>query len=747
MDYQTFLAHKEQSFEGCGFEVEPDELPALLYPFQRDITRWALSKGRASIFSDCGTGKSFMQLAWADQIRQRESGDVLILAPLAVSAQTVAEGAKLGIEVTACRTASDIRRGINITNYERLEKVADHPWTGLVLDECFPAGTVVDTPSGSCYIETLRRGDLILNASGVDVVADVHRREVQYAVAFTAGGKTITASPNHPVFTERGWVAAQDLEPGDAILQTEAAMRMVRDGVSPAAISSVWTREILREILLSEMANEATGTSGEGAYASSRCEARSEEVCVVQNASRAQRTGTHSVTESYDRSGSQSESFSHLETHEARTFRTWRKRERDDRPAETYTGCARQWVGARVEHIVGETESWLSHALQARFSEQRDESRYRSGWELSSFQESSGCQENVDADFVRVDRLEILESGHPELERLRDADGKLYFYDLGATRHPSYSVKSLLVHNSSILKGFDGKFRMSVTAFARTIAYRLACTATPAPNDLLELANHAEFLDVLSGKEIIALFFKQDGNTTHQWRLKRHAEQPFYRWLASWAVALRKPSDLGYPDEGFLLPPLTYDDIVVPSPPPDGELFAKSTLSLQEMRGAMRASMSERVRVCAERVNATTEPYLVWCHLNDESTALTEAIPGAVEVRGSDHIDDKEARLLDFARGNVRVMVTKPSIAGWGLNLQRCSRMDFVGLSYSFELLYQAVRRCWRFGQTNPVTVGLIHGENEGAIKHAIERKERQATDMMDRMVKEMSLYAVSQDR
>lgn len=432
--YEQFLSKKETVFGGAGFEVDPDNLPSKLYQFQRDMTRWAIAKGRSAIFADCGLGKSFCQLSWADQILRAHNKDVLILAPLAVAPQTVSEGAKLGIEVTSCRERNDIQRGLNITNYERLEKFADHPWGALVLDE------------------------------------------------------------------------------------------------------------------------------------------------------------------------------------------------------------------------------------------------------------------------------------------------------------------------SSCLKAFDGNFRKLVTAFARTIPYRLACTATPAPNDLLELSNHAEFLDVLSGKEIMALFFKQDGNTTHAWRLKRHAHAAFYRWLASWAVAIRKPSDLGYSDDGFILPKLSYEQVMLETAPPEGFLFHPSTLSLQEMRKVKRDSIPLRVEACAKRVSETNGAYVAWCHLNDESHALKRAIPDAEEMLGSDSVERKEELLTAFSSGQIRVLITKPSMAGFGLNWQHCARMDFVGMDYSYEMFYQAVRRSWRFGQKNPVRIGLITSQNEGPILDAIERKDRQAQEMMGKLVTAMRDYAFQND-
>lgn len=298
------------------------------------------------------------------------------------------------------------------------------------------------------------------------------------------------------------------------------------------------------------------------------------------------------------------------------------------------------------------------------------------------------------------------------------------------------TFSALVLDESSILKSFDGKTRKQITDFARSIKYRLACSATPAPNDLIELTNHSEFLDIMRGKEIIALFFTQDGNTTHKWRLKRHAEADFWRWLASWSVAVRMPEDLGFGNGDFVLPPLRMHEVKVPcSANPRGTLFEMGNLTLQERRAARRLSLENRVAACAEAVNASDEPWLVWCDLNAESMALARAIPDAVEVKGSDPVDHKEDALHGFSSGKYRVLITKPTIAGFGMNWQHCCKMSFVGLSDSYEQVYQATRRCWRFGQKNPVDAHIIISDAEGTVKRNIERKEAQAAEMFENIV------------
>jgi len=295
---------------------------------------------------------------------------------------------------------------------------------------------------------------------------------------------------------------------------------------------------------------------------------------------------------------------------------------------------------------------------------------------------------------------------------------------------------------SSILKSFTGATRNALIERFREAPMKLCCTATPAPNDFMELGNHSEFLGVLTRTEMLSTFFVHDGGDTSKWRLKGHAEEEYWKWICQWAVMIRKPSDLGYPDEGFELPPLTYHSHVVSSNRPlDGFLFQVEAQTLEERRSARRVSLDERVQVTADMVNQSTEPWLVWCDLNAEGDALTRAIPDAVQVVGADTDEAKESRMLGFADGQFRVLVTKPSIAGYGMNWQHCPNTAFVGLSDSWEKWYQAIRRVWRFGQKKPVHCHVITSEAEGAVVKNIQRKEADAARMAAEMVKHMSVY------
>ena len=432
MQYEDFIQSKRLKFEPVGFDT-PDEINAKLFDWQADIVRWSLRRGRAAIFADCGLGKSFMQIEWAQHVHRYTDGNVLILAPLAVSQQTVREAAKLGYTVHLCKTGADVQHGLNIANYERLHHFDAEDFTGIVLDE------------------------------------------------------------------------------------------------------------------------------------------------------------------------------------------------------------------------------------------------------------------------------------------------------------------------SSILKAYDGIVRRQITEFGADIPYRLACTATPAPNDLVELCNHSEFLGVMNENEVKALFFTQDGNSTQKWRLKGHAQNEFWHWMATWSVALRKPSDLGYSDDGFILPACRVNQVTVDLEDENfdnGMLFNDVlAVGLSEQRAARKASLDDRVAAAAELVNNSDAPWLVWCDLNAESEALTKAIPDAVQITGSDSPEYKEQSMMDFSDGKIRVLVTKPSIAGFGMNWQHCANVAFVGLSHSYEAYYQAIRRVWRFGQKNVVNAYIITSTADGAVVQNIERKEKQSMDMFDEIVGRMSIY------
>jgi len=298
---------------------------------------------------------------------------------------------------------------------------------------------------------------------------------------------------------------------------------------------------------------------------------------------------------------------------------------------------------------------------------------------------------------------------------------------------------AVALDESSILKNYSGAYSSWMTEAFKNTPFRLCSSATPAPNDIMELGTQAEFLGVMTRGEMLAMYFTHDGGDTSKWRVKGHAQSAFWTWMASWAVMIRKPSDLGYSDDGFTLPPLKmHEHCIDVTNPTGGFLFAVEAQTLQERQAARRDSIADRVEACADLVNSSDRPFLVWCNLNAESEALAKAIPDAVEVKGSDSDDHKEAAIVGFLDGRHRVMISKPRIAGLGLNLQHCADMAFVGLSDSYEQLYQAIRRCWRFGQDKEVNVHVITASTEGAVVSNIKRKEREAEETYDNMIAHM---------
>ena len=417
MNYKEFLQNKRFVLESSGFDIDKNQLNPMLYDFQKDIVRWALKKGKACIFADCGLGKTPMQLSWAYQVHKHTGGKILILAPLAVASQTRREAEKFGYSAKVVEQQSDCIEGINITNYEKLDRFVANEFVGIVLDE------------------------------------------------------------------------------------------------------------------------------------------------------------------------------------------------------------------------------------------------------------------------------------------------------------------------SSILKSYSGKVRTAIIQNFHDIPYKLACTATPAPNDYMELGNHSEFCGVMTRPEMLSMFFVHDGGETSKWRLKGHAEDVFWQWLATFCVFVDNPRNIGYEVSGYNLPKLNIREIIV-----DGDEPTHESLSLTERRQARKDSLELRCKQAASLVNNSDEQWLVWCDLNDESHKLHELINDSVEVQGSDKDEHKSNSMLDFSNGDIKCLVTKPKIAGFGMNWQNCHNMIFTGLSDSYEQYYQAVRRCWRFGQDKEVNVYIIISKKEGCVKENIERKQNDFLKMQREM-------------
>lgn len=305
----------------------------------------------------------------------------------------------------------------------------------------------------------------------------------------------------------------------------------------------------------------------------------------------------------------------------------------------------------------------------------------------------------------------------------------------------------VVLDESSAIKAFDGKRRALVTEFMRTMEYRLLCTATAAPNDYIELGTSSEALGYLGHMDMLNRFFTNKMNNSatksmgfnrgDQWRFKGHAEEAFWQWVASWARAMRKPSDLGFDNAAFVLPLLEHRQHVVEAEtPPEDKLFDTPAKGLHEEREELRRTITERCEMAAESLS-DAERAVAWCYLNDEGKLLTKLMDDAVEISGSDSADSKEEKLIAFSRGDVRVLVTKPSIAGWGMNWQHCHRMSFFP-SHSYEQYYQAVRRMWRFGQKHPVLVDVVTTEGGIDTLKNLRRKAAQADKMFEALVRHM---------
>jgi superfamily II DNA or RNA helicase len=329
-------------------------------------------------------------------------------------------------------------------------------------------------------------------------------------------------------------------------------------------------------------------------------------------------------------------------------------------------------------------------------------------------------------------------------------DGNTHAWPISITNYERLHLfnlsdfECLILDESSILKSYTGRTTQELIERSAVVPYRFAFTATPAPNDHEELGNHAEFLGIMTRTEMLATYFVHDVQDSVKWRLKGHAQDLFWKWVATWGVAMRNPADLGYSGDGYNLPKLSFKEHRLELI--DGvteTLFATEALTMTDQRRAKRSSLTARVeRVAALVAAEPDESWVIWCELNDEGNALHQAIPGSVQVAGADTQEHKERAMLGFADGSIRVLISKSKICGFGMNWQHCARVAFVGVSHSYESTYQAIRRCWRFGQTRPVTVHLVYGEAEAAIVRNLERKQSDADRMNTGMRNAMQTFS-----
>jgi len=316
-----------------------------------------------------------------------------------------------------------------------------------------------------------------------------------------------------------------------------------------------------------------------------------------------------------------------------------------------------------------------------------------------------------------------------------------------AERFDPAQFQSIVLDESSILKNFEGKIRTRLIEMFQQTPYRLCCTATPAPNDITEIANHAEFLGVKTRQEMLAIYFVHDDEG---WRLKGHAVNSFYKWMAGWSMMLKKPSDIGFSDEGYNLPKRTLTPVWIEGDAQalahaNGQLFLTTLKGIQGRTVARRQTLGAKVYRAAEIINASNEQWIVWCGLNDEGRQLHKAVADSTLVEGVDSIEVKTERLGSFLSGETRVMVSKSSIFGFGLNLQQCHNMMFLGMDDSYESFYQAIRRCWRFGQKHPVNIQVVLSDIERPILENVLAKQLRSWQMAEQLVGHIQEYEKSE--
>ena len=738
MNYDDFLQSKCTRFRGNGREIDPASINQFLFPFQRDLTRWAIRKGRCAIFADTGLGKTYMALEWARLISRR----CIVIAPLSVARQTIALAKNIDCDVNLLHGGGDKSvDGINITNYEMIKHLDPGEYDGVVLDECFVADTAIDTLGGTKHIQDIRKGDYIYNAAGVSKVKAKRKRKKKSLVLTSIQGRDIFSSINHPYFTTRGWVKAKDLQEGDYVIYTKDAMRMVQEAINGKTAKV--KESLLQSLLLGEMENETTGDSCAGSHEGSSCTDRKEKECMVQvgqsNSIEGNRKNAPAMPDIT--AGSSRKNITNTQSNGTQAEGARGQWTKDARTPKNVIRCSRKGMAGRICADTRKKTAGISNTLQDRYSKQKINDSHRSRWlqPCSVNTESAGQEKGKQTTGARVDRVKVYKSTDPGLDRYRDKSGKFVLYDIEVEGHPSYSVNGLLVHNSSLLKGLTGKIRQRLTEMFSATPYRLCCTATPAPNDIAEIANHSEFLGIMSRSDMLASFFVHDDNG---WRLKGHALKPFYRWLASWGMSVKKPSNLGYSDEGFNLPELTIKPMFVESATrPEGTLFFMGLKGIGDRARVRKATMKERVAACVEMVMDSNEQWLIWCGLNDEGRMIAKALDDAVLVEGQQTIERKLDAIHGFQDGKYRVMVTKAKIAGHGLNLQNCHNMAFVGLSDSWEAYYQCVRRCWRYGQKHPVNAFIVLSEMEKEVYENVMRKEEQAEVMSNELIENVQEY------
>ena len=759
MTYQEFLERKRHSVGNFGFE--PNFIPDIAFDFQKMIIEKSVRKGRMANFADTGLGKTLIQLAIAKNVVNHTNGNVLILTPLAVAFQFILEAEKIGVDDIEYSKDGKYTKKIVVCNYERLHYFNESDFKTVILDECFAPDTKIQVVRNNSlreiYIKDCLIGDKVLNCTGLDTIKAVKFKEVSYAIKLRFNGKEIISSPRHPYFTQRGWVAAKEIRRGDAIASTDKAMRILRGEFSDSCEGAI-KNEILREILFSEMEDEATSIFSECSQSDSSGKTGQEYFGMAENSKRSNSSRKNKDVEPNEQSRNEEKMLGIIESDGSQTFSAWGQWSGNDITTAINEGCVVRELGGGICHISGKATKGLPDELQNRFSELSNENCDRDRWEQPLQPKRNGFKEGYETGFFRVESFEVLESGHIELDKYRDETGTLYFVDLEIERHPSFTINEGLVHNSSILKCYEGATRNKITSFVKKIPYRFLATATPSPNDYIELGTSSEALGYLGYTDMLTKFFKNNNNTVKasgralanagsDWYLKPHAETDFWRWVSQWAISIRKPSDLGFSDERYILPQLHEVPHIVRNENPlaingQGSLFAFPAINFFEIKAETRTTLIQRCEKAVELSNPH-DTSVHWVNLNDEAKYIREIDKNVVEVSGKMDIDQKEEILLAFSKGEIKKLLTKTSITAFGLNWQHCNHTTYFP-TYSYEQYYQAIRRFYRFGQKRDVYVDLVLSDGQTKIMESLQIKKDKANDMFTKLSENVnSIYEV----
>ena len=829
--YGRFLKSKVVSAKTRGLAaVTRESLNPKLKPHQKDIALWAIHGGNRAIFANFGLGKTVIQLQILISILEHcaptDAG--LIVCPLGVKGEFVRDAKKFfNRHIQYVRTAAELEtyraagQRLFVTNYERVRDGDLDPnlFQVVSLDEaaCFAPGTKVSTPTGLKAIEDVRVGDCIFNASGQDIVREVHKNEVRSAIRLKfADGRTIISSPEHLCFTrDQGWVSAAELRPGNSVVETTTAMRLLRERdstevfrrspkaflqhellgemadddarregvccesgapesqgtletgtpvqvVSGSILSEDVTRgsqHLLQPELQFQLADDTTRNQGKTlqsrSYSQNRCQTQSLASVELAYSNRSKTPfGTNELDEQ-SRNEREGQSNYALPWHPSEMVR-WPRPGINQTPANVIRS-ARQTMEGRACRAGCATPTRVTDVLLSRSSATREEAGDRSGRRNSPHEEvaGEGREESSILECARVDSVEVLERGHRDLERYRDANGALYFYDLSATRHPSFSVEGLLVHNC--LKSFGSKTYQTFLTLFDQVQYKFVATATPSPNRLKELIHYAGFLGIMDTGLSLTRWFKRDPQKAGNLTLHPHKEAEFWLWVSTWATFLDTPSDLGHSDEGYSLPELKIHLHRLPVDHAQAgadswgqeKMFRSAATSLSDAAREKRDSLEQRL-ICAKQIidEHPDRHWLLWHTLENERHAIEKAIHGVTTVYGSQDLEEREQAIADFSDGQIRRLATKPSIAGSGCNFQRyCYSAVFLGLDYKFSDLIQACMRIHRFLQKHVVDIHLIYTESEDAIYDELMRKWAEHDRLRANMTTIMKTYGLNNAR